>query len=58
VELAGGRRADAEAAFRRALYLEPHHEQALTHLALERARQGDRREADRLRRRIRRRGDE
>jgi chemotaxis protein methyltransferase WspC len=53
VELACGRRQEAESAFRRALYLDPHHEQALTHLALERARQGDQREAGRLRRRIR-----
>jgi chemotaxis protein methyltransferase WspC len=53
VELALGRRPEAEAAFRRAIYLDPHHERALTCLALERERQGDHGEAERLRRRAR-----
>jgi chemotaxis protein methyltransferase WspC len=46
-----GRHAEAEAAFRRAVYLDPRHEQALLHLAFLRARRGDAGEANRLRRR-------
>jgi chemotaxis protein methyltransferase WspC len=36
---------------RRAVYLDPRHEQALLHLAFLRARRGDEAEAERLRRR-------
>jgi chemotaxis protein methyltransferase WspC len=46
-----GQHADAEAALRRAVYLDPGHEQALLHLAFLRARRGDVAEAGRLRRR-------
>jgi chemotaxis protein methyltransferase WspC len=53
IEHGRGRRADAEAAWRRAIYLDPRHEAALGHLAIERERQGDTAEAARLRRRMR-----
>jgi chemotaxis protein methyltransferase WspC len=46
-----GRHEDAESALRRAVYLDPRHEQALLHLAFLRARRGDEAEAERLRRR-------
>jgi chemotaxis protein methyltransferase WspC len=46
-----GQHADAEAALRRAVYLDPGHGQALLHLAFLRARRGDDAEAARLRRR-------
>jgi chemotaxis protein methyltransferase WspC len=51
--VASGRRraADAERAFRRAIYLDPDHVAALRQLALERRRAGDTIEADRLGRR-------
>ena len=52
VELASGRQADAERALRRAVYLEPAHEAALTQLSLARQRRGDPREAALLRRRV------
>jgi chemotaxis protein methyltransferase WspC len=51
IELESGRRRDAEAAFRRAVYLDPDHGDALLHLALVRARQGDGQEAEQFRRR-------
>ncbi len=51
IDLAAGRRADAEEALRRAIYLDPRHEAALRLLAQERARHGDHREAAQLRRR-------
>jgi chemotaxis protein methyltransferase WspC len=44
-----GRHADAEAALRRAVYLDPRHAEALQHLAFLRARHGDAAEAERLR---------
>ena len=40
--------------YRKALYLEPHHEAALAHLALRLEREGDGAAADRLRERMRR----
>lgn len=46
-----GQHVDAEAALRRAVYLDPGHEQALLHLAFLRTRHGDAAEAERLRRR-------
>jgi chemotaxis protein methyltransferase WspC len=49
-----GRRAEAERAWRRAIYLDPEHVEALTHLAVERDRRGDAHEAALLRRRAER----
>ncbi len=46
--------ADAEAAFRKALYLEPEHSEALLHLSLLHQQRGDTAQADRLRQRLRR----
>lgn len=51
IDLADGRRTDAEDALRRAVYLDPRHEGALLLLARERERGGNRSEAERLRRR-------
>jgi chemotaxis protein methyltransferase WspC len=56
IELASRHPREAEQAFRRAIYLDPHHVDALTHLSLERARRGDSQEADQLRRRAGRAG--
>lgn len=53
IDLAARRRADAEEALRRAIYLDPRHEAALRLLARERDRHGDHREAAQLRRRAR-----
>jgi chemotaxis protein methyltransferase WspC len=53
IALASGERHEAELAFRHAIYLDPRHEQALLHLALERDREGDAKEAEQLRRRAR-----
>jgi chemotaxis protein methyltransferase WspC len=51
LELASGHLQEAEGEFRRAIYLAPRHEGALSHLALLRARRGDAREAEQFRRR-------
>jgi chemotaxis protein methyltransferase WspC len=42
IRQAGGDPAGAETCFRRALYLDPEHDEALTHLALLLERRGDR----------------
>ncbi|HYH69640.1 MAG TPA: CheR family methyltransferase [Urbifossiella sp.] len=52
IDLAAGRAADAEASFRRALYLNPDHREALTHLAMLCDRRGDAGPASGLRRRL------
>lgn len=52
IELAAGRGAAAEDAFRRALYLDPDHREALTHLAMLCDRRGDCGPAAGLRRRL------
>jgi chemotaxis protein methyltransferase WspC len=52
VHLAAGRAADAEEAFRRALYLTPDHREALTHMVMLYDRRGDRAPAAGLRRRL------
>lgn len=53
IEDARGDKAAAEAAYRKVLYLEPRHQEAMTHLALLLERRGDP-EAARLRRRVQR----
>ncbi len=52
IDLAAGRAGDAEASFRRALYLDPDHREALTHLAMLCERRGDAGPASGLRRRL------
>lgn len=52
IDLAAGRAGDAEASFRRALYLDPDHREALTHLAMLCDRRGDAGPASGLRRRL------
>ncbi len=52
IDLAAGRAGDAEAAFRRALYLDPDHREALTHLVMLCDRRGDAGPASGLRRRL------
>lgn len=54
VREATGQSTEAEAFWRKALYLDPHHLEALTHLALLCERRGDRREAQLLRQRTER----
>lgn len=54
VREAAGEPQDAEGYYRKALYLEPNHEEALAHLALFKAAQGDEAAARRLRERIQR----
>jgi chemotaxis protein methyltransferase WspC len=51
IELGTGRHEAAEQAFRRAVSLDPYHEDALLHLAFACARRGEAHEAERLRRR-------
>ncbi|QDU22690.1 CheR family methyltransferase [Urbifossiella limnaea] len=52
IDLAAGRAGDAESSFRRALYLDPDHREALTHLAMLCDRRGDAGPASGLRRRL------